>query len=62
MISFVVDHILKKTKNVVHDLIILILCAVVFGVFLYFKDFAFGFTGPPKAYMGRKWLDSWNIF
>ncbi|KAJ3214338.1 Protein O-mannosyltransferase 2 [Dinochytrium kinnereticum] len=61
MLTLVVDHLTKRFPAILQKIVFGLLTAGLVAVFLYFSDFAFGFTGPASAYSGRRWLQSWNI-
>ncbi|KAJ3084567.1 glycosyltransferase family 39 protein [Rhizoclosmatium globosum] len=60
--AFVIDHLGGKFQPWLHRGMIYTLLAVIFVVYLYFADFAFGIKGPASAYKGRRWRKDWNIY
>jgi dolichyl-phosphate-mannose-protein mannosyltransferase len=62
-LAFISDHILVRYvgNNLLRTILFAAECAVIFGVFLYFKDAAMGMTGPTSGYQGRQWLDTWRF-
>ncbi|KAJ3229487.1 Protein O-mannosyltransferase 2 [Chytriomyces hyalinus] len=60
--AFMIDHIGLKFQPWIHRGFIYTLGGVIFIVYMYFADFAFGIKGPAKAYAGRRWNKDWNIY
>ncbi|CAG8494592.1 14035_t:CDS:2 [Acaulospora colombiana] len=61
MAGFMMDHLTSNLKQKTRTIIFGISYVLVIGVFLFFKDIAFGIDYPAKDYKGRKWLSTWNI-
>ncbi|KAI9323997.1 Dolichyl-phosphate-mannose-protein mannosyltransferase-domain-containing protein [Obelidium mucronatum] len=60
--AFVVDHLGGKFQPWLHRGVIYSLLGLIFLVYLYFADFAFGIKGPASAYKSRRWKKDWNIY
>ncbi|KAJ1563424.1 Protein O-mannosyltransferase 2, partial [Nowakowskiella sp. JEL0078] len=54
--AVVVDHLTNFFPKRVKSGLMVSLMIAITGVYLYFQDFALGFTGPAIAYSGRRWF------
>ncbi|KNC98481.1 uncharacterized protein SPPG_06181 [Spizellomyces punctatus DAOM BR117] len=59
--TFLADHLASKLPGPLHFTAISLLGLLVVSNFVYFQDFAYGFTGPAHEYRNRKWVSSWNL-
>jgi dolichyl-phosphate-mannose-protein mannosyltransferase len=62
MVGFIADHVTQSLRGRTRDIVFGLSYALVFGVFLFFKDIAFGIDYPARQLRGRKWLRTWNIY
>ncbi|KAI9019746.1 Dolichyl-phosphate-mannose-protein mannosyltransferase-domain-containing protein [Hyaloraphidium curvatum] len=60
-LAYASDHVLTHyiRNNILRTVIFAAECALIIGVFVYFRDCSFGMTGPTAAYKGRQWLSTW---
>ncbi|KAI8608658.1 MIR motif-containing protein, partial [Chytriomyces sp. MP71] len=60
--AFMIDHIGNKFQPWVFRSFLWGFGGILFLVYMYFADFAFGIQGPAKAYSGRMWNKEWRIY
>jgi dolichyl-phosphate-mannose-protein mannosyltransferase len=62
-LAFVTDHAAQRWAPRRHkNTLYVTIGVIVLGMFVFFKDFAFGMEGPSAAYKNRKWLSGWDMW
>ena len=57
-----IDLVFKRFPPFIHKTVLLTCIISCVSVFWFFKDFAFGFTGPAVNYKDRRWVSTWNFY
>ncbi|KAI8806925.1 Dolichyl-phosphate-mannose-protein mannosyltransferase-domain-containing protein [Cladochytrium replicatum] len=61
-LGFILDHATKRFSSRVQAILLSLATVAMIAVYLYFADFAFGFTGPARNYAARQWLKTWRFY
>lgn len=63
LFAFTIDRISSRLSSGGRGLVFFILIASTVGIFVYFYDFVYGFSGPrlPK-YQEYRWFSTWNLY
>lgn len=60
-IGIVYDRLTRQLAGQQARSVAIELAVLVLATFVYFSPMAYGIEGPSKAFLGRRWIRSWNL-